>query len=124
MTTLFIIIDKNFGFFYPHLHINCVAFAYKIIDTAGRKKNEAFAYKIYRHLQQCTLPRYFLNDLIQTLCVAKEIRTGQRLDTNQYIPHVQCILFLQKSTRDDVINPDCHPTCSWVSNKRVCSGFF
>ena len=25
-----------------------------------------------------------LNDLIETPCVAREIRTGQRLDTNQY----------------------------------------
>ena len=45
MTTLFIIIDKNFGFFYPHLHINCVAFAYKIIDTAGRKKTKLLPIK-------------------------------------------------------------------------------
>ena len=54
--------------------------------------------------------------------MAKEIRTGQRPDTNQYIPHVQCILFLQKSTRDDVINPDCFAILKSVNLQYIMLG--
>ena len=63
--TLLMIIGKIF-FFYPHLHINCVAppcfrasqdkaFAHKNYRKCGQKKtHEAFAYRIYRHFtQQC-----------------------------------------------------------------------
>ena len=61
--------QKLFFFFYPHLHVNCVAppcfsashdkaFAYENYRQCGQKK-KAFAYRIYRHfIQQCT-PQFF-----------------------------------------------------------------